>query len=53
MFGENTPYLGNKNTRLVIPIDHIDNCCVTWRSMPKKEWVQLFIHTMDMIPRNW
>jgi hypothetical protein len=25
----------------------------TWRSIPKKEWTHLFIHTLDTIPKNW
>jgi hypothetical protein len=28
-------------------------CRKIWSSIPKKEWMHKFIHTLDMIPKNW
>jgi hypothetical protein len=38
---------------LSCPTDHLTQCTVTWSSVPKKEWMHLFVHTLDTIPKNW
>ena len=50
-FYDNISYV-NKYIGLTSPVNHLDNYCVTWRSVPRQEWVHLFIHTLDKIPRN-
>jgi hypothetical protein len=46
-------YTMQKYTGLSCPIEHVTQCIVTWRSVPKKEWTHLFVHTLDTIPKNW
>ena len=35
------------------PRSHIKICEQSWSDIPEDEWVHLFIHTLDQIPRNW
>ena len=35
------------------PRSHIQICEQNWSEIPEDEWVQLFIHTLDTVPRNW
>ena len=51
-YEEGTEYVTMKYIKLIDPIDHIMNCNVTWRKLPIKEWLHLFIHTLDTIPKN-
>ena len=34
-------------------MSHIKNCEQNWLDIPEDEWVHLFIHTLDTVPRNW
>ena len=52
-FGEHMTYNDRKYTGLKDPIEHIEYCSETWKAYPQPEWVHHFIHTLDMIPRNW
>ena len=51
-FGEGIPYVGENNTRLTIHVDHINTYITIWNTIPNREWVYMFIHTLDMIPKN-
>ena len=35
------------------PRSHIKICEQNWLDIPEDEWVHLFIHTLDAVPRNW
>src|SRR5277367_1396628 len=35
------------------PKSHIQRCEQNWLDIPRDEWVHLFIHTLDTVPRNW
>ena len=52
-FGEGILYVREKCTGLTSPVEHINTCSTMWKDIPKKEWVHMFIHTLDLIPRNW
>ena len=53
IFGEEINYIGRKYTILIDHVKHIEYCRTTWQEYPWQEWVHHFIHTLDMIPRNW
>ena len=40
-------YIGESDPR-----SHIKNCEQDWSNIPEDEWVHLFIHTLDTVPRN-
>jgi hypothetical protein len=42
-----------KYTGLSFPIDHFTQCPVTWSLVPKQECMHFFVHTLDMILKNW
>jgi hypothetical protein len=46
-------YIAQKYTGVGDPTDHVEQCRNIWRSIPKKEWMHMFIHTLDTIPKNW
>ena len=52
-FGDKVMYTSHKCTVLTSPVKHIENCHATWEACPRHEWVHHFVHTLDMIPRNW
>ena len=52
-FSENVSYVGQKYIGFMYHVDHLENYCVTWRMIPRQEWVHLFIHTLDTVPKNW
>ena len=52
-FRENISYTSKKYKGLTNPIGHIEYCHVTWEAFLRQEWVHKFVHTFDMIPRNW
>jgi hypothetical protein len=52
-FGTEVEYTGHKYTRVGDPKDHIAECITIWSSISKKEMTHKFIHTLDMIPKNW
>ena len=52
-FGENVSYVGQKYMGLMNPVNYIENYHAAWNIVPRQEWVHLFIHTLDTIPRNW
>ena len=35
------------------PSGHLMECQTLWALRPKDEWVHVFIHTMDEMPRSW
>ena len=34
-------------------VDHINDCSMACKVVPKKEWVHIFIYRLDMILINW
>ena len=34
-------------------MEHIEHCRMTWQEYLRQEWVHRFIHTLEMVPRNW
>ena len=52
-FGEGVPYVGKKYNGLTSHVGHLTICTTTCGNTPKKEWVHMFIHTLETIPRNW
>jgi hypothetical protein len=32
---------------------HLTQCTATCSAVPKQEWMELFLHTMDTILKNW
>ena len=53
IFWEEISYTGRKYTRLRNHDEHINHCHTTWQEYPWQEWVHWFIHTLEMVPRNW
>jgi len=53
MFGTRTEYIVHKYSGLGFPTSHITQCITTWNSIPKQEWMHLFLHTLDTILKNW
>jgi hypothetical protein len=53
IFGVGNEYIAHKYTGLIFPIEHVTQCIVAWRLIPKQEWKHLFIHTLHTIPKNW
>ena len=35
------------------PVKQIEYCRATWEACSRQEWVHPFIHTLDILPRNW
>ena len=52
-FGKEISYIDCKYTGMTNPVEHIEQYRLTWQEYPRQEWVHHFIHTLDMIPRNW
>ena len=46
--GMNYRYDGQTNPRI-----HVESCGKAWQHRDVDEWVHLFIHTLDTIPKNW
>ena len=44
--------MGKNHTGLTDPIDHLEICRATWKTVPQQEWVDLYIHTLDLRPGN-
>ena len=53
IFSNNKEPLQQKYTEESDPGSHIDICEQSWLDIPEDEWVHLFIHTLDTVPRNW
>jgi len=34
-------------------MDHVEQCKALWISISEIEWRHKFIHTLDIIPKNW
>lgn len=32
---------------------HLMACAAIWSSVPEQEWVHMFVHTLDTVPKNW
>ena len=52
-FSNNKEPLQQKYTGESDPRSHIQICEQNWSEIPEDEWVHLFIHTLDTVPRNW
>ena len=52
-FSNGTECLHQKYTGQSDPRSHIKICEQNWSDIPEDEWVHLFIHTLDTVPRNW
>ena len=52
-FSNNKEPLQQKYTGESHPRSHIKICEQSWLDIPEDEWVHLFIHTLDTVPRNW
>lgn len=46
--GINYKYDGQNNPRI-----HMESCVKAWHHKDVDEWVHLFIHTLDTIPKSW
>ena len=53
IFEEEISYHDQKYTGLIDHVEHIGHCRNNWKEYPRQEWVHQFIHTLEMIPRNW
>ena len=51
-FSNDNECLQQKYTRESDPRSHINICEQNWSNILEDEWVQLFIHTLDTVPRN-
>ena len=52
-FSNDKECLQQKYTRESNPRLHIRTCEQNWLDIPEDEWVHLFIHTFDIVPRKW
>ena len=52
-FSNDKERLQQKYTGESDPRSHINICEHNWLDIPEDEWVHLFIHTLDTVPRNW
>ena len=52
-FSKERDFIQQKYSGESDPRSHIKNCEQNWLDIPEDEWVHLFIHTLDTIPRNW
>ena len=52
-FSNDKEWFQQKYTGESDPMSHIKICEQNWLDIPEDEWVHLFIHTLDTIPRNW
>jgi hypothetical protein len=52
-FGTEVKYIAQKYIEVGDPTNHVEQCINIWRSIPKKEWTNRFIHTLDTISKNW
>ena len=52
IFGTKVEYIVQKYTGVSDPTNHVEQCRDIWSSIPKKEWMHMFIHTLDTIPKN-
>ena len=52
-FSNDKEPLQQKYTRERDPRAQIQICEQSWSDIPEDEWVHLFIHTLDTVPRNW
>jgi hypothetical protein len=43
----------HKYTGLSYLMEHATHCIVAWNKLPRQEWTHLFVHTLDIIPKNW
>ena len=43
----------DKETKGGLIINLTEHFHMTWKEYPRQEWVLRFIHTMEMVPRNW
>ena len=53
MFSNDKECLQKKYTGESDPRSHIHSCEQNWSDIPEDEWVHRFIHTLDLVPRNW
>ena len=53
IFSTDKQYLQQKYTGESDPRSHIQSCEQNWSDILEDEWVHLFIHTLDQIPKNW
>ena len=52
-FSVDREYVQQKYTGENDPRAHIQTCEQNWSDILEDEWVHIFIHTLDTIPRNW
>ena len=38
---------------LTDPREHLLTCGYRWSKVPRDVWIQMFVHTLDVIPKEW
>ena len=52
-FGEDHGTIVEHYSGITDPSEHILTCGYVWNELPKKVWPHMFVHTLDIIPKNW
>jgi len=52
-FGEVHGSVNKHYSGMIDPREHILTCGYVWNELPKEAWPHMFVHTLDIIPRNW
>ena len=52
-FGETSEYVSGQYNGMNDPREHILTCGYVWNELPREAWPHMFIHTLDIIPKNW
>ena len=45
--------MAQRYTKLLDPVEHLEQCSAAFSNYPRQEWVHHFIHTLEMAPRGW
>jgi len=52
-FCETNGYVSGYYSGMDDPIEHILKCEYVWNELRREAWPHMFIHTLDIIPKNW
>ena len=52
-FGDDKGGMNYKYDGQIDPIIHVEACIKAWQHRSVDEWVDVFVHTLDTIPKNW
>ena len=36
-----------------IPQEHLEQCYEVWKHVPQEEWVNRFVHSLELLAKNW